>query len=87
MAAPSTLNLTTRRQFEHALVEEKVWAIVTSTCLFLAHAPVEKTQPRFPVNQGASDNLTQVLASGNGPYNGTSAVTVYINEARSSTSV
>lgn len=31
MAAPSTFNFTTRQQFEHALVEEKVWAIVAST--------------------------------------------------------
>lgn len=29
--APSNLNLTTREQFEHAMVEEKAWAIVTST--------------------------------------------------------
>ena len=31
MAAPSNLNLTTREQFENALVEEKTWAIVAST--------------------------------------------------------
>ena len=28
---PSNLNLTTREQFEHALVYEKVWGIVAST--------------------------------------------------------
>lgn len=28
MTAPSAVDLTTRQQFEHALVEEKVWAIV-----------------------------------------------------------
>lgn len=68
MAAPSTINLTTREQFEYALVDEKTWAIVT-------------------INQGATDHLNQVLSSGNGPYNGTSAVTIYINEARSSNAV
>jgi len=31
MAAPSYLNLTTREQFENALVDEKAWAIVAST--------------------------------------------------------
>ena len=30
MAAPSNLNLTTREQFENALVDEKTWAIVAS---------------------------------------------------------
>ena len=30
MMAPSDLNLTTREQFEHALVHEKAWAIVAS---------------------------------------------------------
>ncbi|KAF9650519.1 hypothetical protein BDM02DRAFT_1391636 [Thelephora ganbajun] len=68
LTAPSNLNLTTREQFEHALVNEKAWAIVA-------------------INQGATEHLNQVLSSGNGPYNGTSAVTVYINEARSSNAV
>ena len=31
MMAPSDLNLTTREQFEHAMVDEKAWAIITST--------------------------------------------------------
>lgn len=31
MAAPSNLNLTTREQFEHAVVHEMAWAIVTSS--------------------------------------------------------
>ena len=31
MAAPSNLNLTTREQFEHAVVQEMVWAIVTGS--------------------------------------------------------
>jgi len=41
----------------------------------------------FSVNQGATARLNQVLSSGTGPYNGTSAVTVYVNEARSSNAV
>jgi len=68
MANPSDLNLTTREQFEHALVDEKVWAIVA-------------------INRGASDKLNQTLSSATGTYDGTSAVTVYINEARSSNAV
>jgi len=35
MMAPSNLNLTTREQLEHALVDEKAWAIVASTCCFV----------------------------------------------------
>lgn len=31
MAVPSNLNLTTREQFEDALVDEKIWAIVAGT--------------------------------------------------------
>jgi hypothetical protein len=31
MTPPSGLDLTTRQQFEDALVDEKAWAIVTST--------------------------------------------------------
>jgi len=84
--APSNLNLTTREQIEHAMVDEKAWAIIASTpysgCLsvWLAHT-------RFSVNQGATERLNQVLSSGSGPYNGTSAVTAYVNEARSSNAV
>jgi len=84
--APSNVNLTTREQMVHAVVDEKVWAIVASTpdsvCI-----QAGSTHTRFSVNQGATERLNQVLSSGNGPYNGTSAVTVYANEARSSNAV
>ena len=86
MSVPSGLNLTTRAQFERELVDEKVWAIIASTC-FPIHSQEELTQTRTTVNQGATDDLNRVLSSASGPYNGTSAVTVYINEARSSNAV
>ena len=84
--APSNMNLTTREQFEHAMVQEKTWAIVASTsysvCIYTG-----PTHARFSVNQGATDRLNQVLSSGSGPYDGTSAVTFYANEARGSNAV
>jgi len=39
MMAPSDLNLTTREQFEHAVVQEKAWAIVSSTPYYVAFLP------------------------------------------------
>lgn len=47
----------------------------------------EKTWAIVAINAGATDKLNQVVSSGNGPYNASLAVTVYVNEARSSNAV
>lgn len=86
VAAPLDVNLTTREQFESALVDEKAWAIVASKSLS-TYSQVESTQRQSAVNQNATDNLNRVLSSGAGPYNGSLAVTIYVNEARSSNAV
>ena len=63
-----------------AVVEEKIWIVVTGTLLILP--VIFLANPVVSVNPGASNKLTTALSQPNVTYDGSEALSIFASEAR-----
>jgi hypothetical protein len=71
------------QDLEHAVLENQVWALISSM-LFLGYFFVYlKVFPVTPVNANATERLNAAVVAADGTYTPNGTITTYVVEARS----